>query len=143
MRDVSLVNPPDLHLIWGRVMEIFDAHTGLKEQFTPGELLIHLLNGTTYQLWVGVEDGDIEALLVTATIPYVNGNKLHIVGVAADHLLHKYIETTLSKLEQYGCIMNVDEIIFDGRPGWKRVMQKFGYRETLQMRKNVRMLTAH
>lgn len=140
--DVLLVNPPDLNQVWPRIAQIIDTYPGLREQYTLGELMIHLLNGSVYHCWVGVDDGEIEGLMITARVPYVNGAKVHIVGICGEHL-DKYLEIGLEKLERWSCLTDVSEIIFDCRPGFKRLTQKFGYHQTIQMRKNVRQLWAN
>ncbi len=141
--EVFLVNPPDLVGLWPRIAEIFHEHPGLNEQFDLSELMILLLNNNCYQLWVGVDKNEIEGMLLTALVKYNKCNKMHIVGICGENLFTKYIEIGLTKLEQYSCLMGCDEVIFDGRDEWLKPMKKFGYRQTLQMRKSVRQLLAN
>lgn len=141
--DVYLVSPGDLRMIWPRVAELFEEHPGLREQFTIDELMTYLLNASCYQLWVGVDRGEIEGIMVTGFVSHVYGNKLHIVGICGEHLFRKYIRLGLSKLEQYGAMTECSEIVFEGRDKWKKIMQKFGYVQSLQMKKNIRRLSVH
>lgn len=140
--DVFLVNPPDLVAIWPRVAEIVESYPGIREQFTLGEIMVYLTNGN-YQLWLGVDQGEIEGVMLTCVVRHNNTSKAHICGICGDHLFNKYIAIGLKKFEQWSCLMGCDEIVLDGRDKWEQVLTKFGYRRTLQMRKSVRQLLAH
>jgi hypothetical protein len=140
--EVSIVPKDCLMMVWPAVVDIYTQAPLLQEKFGPQELLTLLtVPGTGYELWTAA-DGALEGIGLTALVHGNLTNKLHIVDLYCKPLA-KYLAQGIEKLERYACLVGADEIVFDGRDGWERVMSRFGYAPKLQMRKNVRMLWAN
>lgn len=139
MAEVWLVASKDLAKYWERIVHAYVEYPGTEEVFTIEELATALLSSNT-QLWAMVDDNYIEGLIVTVLIPYPKKVVLHIASLACGDLM-KYIVDGLQRIEQYAAVIGVTEVTFDShRPGFERVMKKFGYHRTLRMHKDVRVM---
>ena len=138
--DVGRVSREQLMIVYPSLHYIFHQFDGLQETFNFTELFTLLQRGDVYECWIGYDKGNIEAFLITAIIRYEKKAVMHIVGVVGENLISKYIPRGFQKIEQYAALMGVTEIVLDGRKGWDRVLRKYGYGVTLQMRKNIKIM---
>lgn len=135
--NVWLVARDDVPLYWQKISDAFHEFEGMKNTFTLEELGVLLMTSPAYNIWLAVDDGEIEGMLVTSLIRYPHRAEMNICAIAGENL-RKYIREGLKNIEHYSIMMGVTNVAFDGRPEWERIMKRFGYKRELRMSKDIR-----
>jgi len=118
------IDPQMVGRIWFRAEDFIRAAVEKCGDWTLREITDALAEGRML-LWLIVEGADIRAAFVThVTINSKNEKVCDLIaygGTRADHL----IETVEAYASAEGC----ERVRISGRKGWRRAMEKFGYRE--------------
>lgn len=85
------------------------------------------------QLWVGIDEetNDFLVSAVTQIVPHVSG-QIHMETIltgAVANTMEKWFEESAKTLEEFGRLNGADHFIFYGRPGWRKMFKKRGYKE--------------
>lgn len=138
--DVGIVDTSYLVGIWPTLYAIMQDHPRFLEEWDAEEILHMAANPQIYQLWVCTDGMKIEAFCVTCIVRSSKISRLRIVALCGEKVIHKYLKRGMRKIEEFACIMECNEVRFTGREGWRRMFEKLGYRQVLEMRKDVRRL---
>jgi len=131
------VKSDDLENCWPIVAAAYLDFPGLEEFFSLEELADKLFQNPNYNVWLYMDKGVVEGYMVTQLMKNKRKTALHIVGCAGKDIINKYLPKTMESLEQYASMVGADEVSLEGRPGWEKVMRRYGYQRVLKMTKNV------
>ena len=131
------VKADDLEKCWPVVAAAYLDFPGLEEFFTLEELSEKLFQDPNFNVWLYMDKGVVEGYMVTKLMKNKRKTSLHIVGCAGKDIIRKYLPTTMESLEQYAAMIGADEVTLEGRPGWEKVMKRYGYQRVLKMTKDV------
>src|SRR5262249_55642090 len=91
-------------------------------------------------LWIGVDKGVIDGVVICNWEHCPRVSYYHICFLGATGL-RKYLPRGLVKIEHYACMLGAKELVMDGRPGFKRLLARYGYGDTtVRLKKNVQKL---
>ena len=123
--DAWLTNMTLFPAVWPRAAEIMTAHPkGLLDRMSITEVRARIL-ADEYELWVGLDKGQIEAVMLTSIGEFTYRRVLYMDWAGGD--LRKYGGVTLKKLELYAEAQLIDEIEIQGRPAIARMLKRAGY----------------
>lgn len=123
--DTWLTNETTFPAVWPRAAQVMvDNPRGLLDRMSISEVRARILRNE-YDLWVGLEAGVIEAVMLTSIGEYTYQRILYMDW--AGGLLRKYAKVTLEKLELYAQVQLIDEIEVQGRPAIARMLKRAGY----------------
>lgn len=91
------------------------------------EVLACLVSGD-YELWLARDNGNLDGYVICQWENHARKRRYHILHIAGDGL-RKYLTPGLRKIEYYACMCGADEVVFSGRPGWQRLLTRYGYNE--------------
>lgn len=143
MIDIGLVHPAVLPHIWGDVEDIVEEHGGeWLKTVDLGEVLALLIQ-SKLDLWVGTKDSELELVMICGWERHTKRSFYHIMWIGGKGL-YSYLKEGLEKVEQYACLTGATEVVFtEGRLGWNRVLERYGYGRTVGMKKNVQTCRRH
>lgn len=141
---IGRVSDPNLLLaIWPDVEAILEERG--KEWLkivTPREVWMGVVQ-LKWDMWIGTYDRELEMVGICAWEPHELQKYYHIIWLGGKNLA-KYMEPALRLVEQYASLQGATEVVATGRFGWMRLLKDEGYlASTVQVRKNVTMLTRH
>lgn len=142
MKAIGIVPPNEtLVAVWADVDELFKrfGEEWLEvNELTPEDLFVKFLT-QKWELWLGTDGVDLDALMVTAR----NGPELEVLFLGGEKL-DKYLLDGLCTLERFAVSCEAREISLGGRPGWEKVLEKFKYeRHGDRLRKDLVKAYAH
>lgn len=106
------------------------------------ELLATLVDNPYYGCWVGVHQGTIEAVLVV-TMSVTSKEAVVWLETANSTHFSKYIDY-ISRIEDWAYQLGASSVKFNGPPGWKRFMGRYGYEaKEYVFSKPIRKLRSH
>jgi len=123
------VTPPQLDVVWGRVLptlvEVCERHP---DQYTPDSLRARFETGD-YQLWLITEDSDLLALFVTQIYVSDAGVLIATIRICAavnDTPAAEWIGL-LSEVEDWAKAQGCVRLWMEARRGWLRSLRPAGY----------------
>ncbi len=131
------VKSDDLEQCWPVVAAAYLDFPGLEEIFTLDSLAETLFKDPNVNVWLMMDKGVVEGYMITKLTKRKSKTVLHILGIAGNHIIKKYLKVGLEELEQYASMIGAEEITLEGRPGWEKVMKRYGYQRVLKMTKDV------
>jgi hypothetical protein len=131
------VKADDMENCWPIVAAAYLDFPGLEDFFSLEELADKLFKNPDFNVWLYMDKGVVEGYMVTQLMKNKRKTALHIVGCAGKDIINKYLPKTMESLEQYASMVGADEVSLEGRPGWEKVMRRYGYQRVLKMTKNV------
>ena len=138
--EVGMVPAGMIPLVWPGVLEILQARaTEWLQTVSEEEVYNWLITGRA-DLWLGMQNCVLDGFVICQWEVHDRAKFYHVVYIAGDGL-KKYLAIGLQQLERYSCILGAKEMIFEGRPGWQRVLRRYGYAPgSVRMKKAVTQL---
>lgn len=123
--DAWLTNETTFPAVWPVAAQIMVEHPrGLLDRMSISEVRSYILR-KDFDLWVGLDGGKVEAVMLTSVRDYTYQRVLYIDWAGGN--LRKYAAVTLAKLELYAQVQQIDEIEIQGRPAIARMLKRAGY----------------
>ena len=126
-------HPDDVHKYWelfgGLILK---AMTKTQQEDYTLEGCYHRLTTNQWQLFVILNDEELESIFVTSVIPFdlcCYLNPMFLAGVDTNKVDLKFMQECIEDVAKK---FNCNKIMGGGRKGWIRVLSKFGY-EDLQL----------
>lgn len=143
MIDIGLISPPTLPYVWGDVEELVEEHGEAWLKVVELQEVLALLCKGELDLWVGTKGVELQLVMVCGWEHHAKRSFYHIMWIGGSGL-YSYIKEGLEKIEKYACMMGATEVIFtEGRMGWNRVLERYGYGPVVGMKKNVQTCWRH
>ena len=141
---IGRVADPNLFLaVWPDVERIIEARgKDWLDVVTPEEVWRGVVR-KIWDLWLGTHDRELEMVGLCGWESHDKRSFYHIIWLGG-YNLDRYMEPALRLVEQYASLAGAHEVVATGRYGWMRLLKDEGFlASTIQMRKNVTMLTRH
>ena len=98
--------------------------------FTPEYIMGRVVDGD-YQLWAGIDTGDIQFVAVTRLEYFESSEKtVCLVMWLAGKNMTDWFEQVTAEIESWAITRGCNELRIIGRPGWERVGKQEGFRKT-------------
>lgn len=107
--------------VWG-IIERFGEVWLQENELDEEELFRQLLTGQ-YDLWLAMDGEVLEGVIITQLF----AGDCYILW-AGGMYMEKYLLEGLSLFERYAVHNGTKEVKVPGRPGWKRLLEKVGYK---------------
>ena len=118
---IILVAPEDIEPIWDQVVLHLDMAMAHSEgEMSAEDFYPYLMDGQM-QLWVAINDGELDASMVTQIIPYPRKRVLRIISIAGDKM-EQWIEF-LPLIEGWALSIGCTSLECWGRKGWLKILQ--------------------
>lgn len=123
--DVFIIPPKSVNVVWEPVLAIMKKYDGGVFRFTEFELVKKMLEEDKLELWIGVDDRDIEL----AALTQVCGTKeryVELFWLGGQHF-EKYRDVGLEKMEKWAAKVGASSLVVGGRKGWTRKLKAKGF----------------
>ena len=118
---IILVAPEDIEPIWDQVVLHLDMAIAHSEGEMGAEDFYPYLMDGQMQLWVAINDGELDASMVTQIIPYPRKRVLRIISIAGDKM-EQWIEF-LPLIEGWALSIGCTSLECWGRKGWLKILK--------------------
>lgn len=138
-----LVTPTSLPHVWKKVVPLLISTEARWGHFTTLDHIYKGLLGEDLQLWVASNvDAEVFIATLTCLVTYPTMRVLRILWVGGEEI--KKVLPMLDYIELWAKAQGAREVIFEGRPGWHRLLGKRGYRLKAHLfGKDISNLTVH
>ena len=120
MTKAHLLQPEDVAYIWEDVAPMLARVTSHTEgELEPDDFIEPLTHGEM-QLWIGIEDKEIIAALITQVIPYTQKKVLRLISLAGEDF-NKF-KDFISMVESFAIRSECSSLEMWGRKGWKKLL---------------------
>jgi hypothetical protein len=124
--------------VWDAVQSLLSEKGELILSVYSEEELLHLVQSRMLDLWVGMKHGKIDGIAFCGWELHSHARYYHILH-ALGYRAQEFLPVGLPVIEHWACSFGATEVVIEGRKGWQRLLQKFGYlTPTVRLRKNVR-----
>ena len=129
-----------LVMSWGQITLYLKGKKGsFLDQWEPNQLFDELMASFDTYLWVAVDGGEIEGLMLVSFSKTPKEKLLWITGVFCDDV-RKYLPLH-KNLEQWAVMCEASAVLFEGAHAWRRLLRKLGYATpTAMVKKDLRMM---
>ena len=133
---VGIVFPEHLQAVWEQVETIVREHG--EEWLDVVELrdIVLRLSTGDLHLWLGTEEQKAELVMVCGWERHGKKSFYHILWIGGERM-KAYMEKGLPLVEEYAGLCGAEEVVFEGRDGWAKLLEPKGYEQSLMMRKDV------
>lgn len=127
---VRVIHRQALEWVWPQILEVLRAHPRnlLDGHYTEEEVYRGIFTGA-YDLWIGLsdlEEGEIEFVAFCRFEPHASYSTYRILWVGGNFAEH--LDDATEQVSRYAReVLKADKLVFCGRPGWIRKMEKFDF----------------
>lgn len=101
------------------------------------EEVFRLLCTGILDVWLAKRGKNLDGIVFCGWEVHTKVKYYHILYAFGNNM-KKHLDNALTQLEKYAYLMGAYQVVVEGRFGWKKVLEKKGYRqETVRLRKGV------
>jgi hypothetical protein len=126
MIEVSMVPAEYIDTCWKKIEHFIKKAAEYTYGRYSAENLYDMVKEGEHQLWVAYDGSDFKSAVLTNVMNYPQC-KVLCMGFCGGEELDEWIDPMLSLLKRYAKDMGCDSIEAFGRPGWSKILKKFGY----------------
>jgi hypothetical protein len=124
--------------LWPQLAKLIEEKTDWLELSSLEEMYTAMVNNFV-DVWVALEGTELQGFVICQWERYPKRSYYNIIAIAGDGL-DLYLREGLEKIERFAALIGAYEVVLQGRFGWMRKLEKFGYKQTrVQLRKNVNL----
>jgi len=129
MIEISLVPAEYVDTCWDKIENYIKNAAEYTYGRFSAEDLYRLVKADEHQLWVAFDGTDFKSAVITNIVNYPQCKSL-CMGFCGGQEVDEWIEPMLTTLKRYAKDVGCDSIEAFGRPGWAKILKKFGYQNT-------------
>lgn len=136
---VAMISSKDLVRVWPSALQIMQEHPrGILDRHQVEEIY-QMIASNQWQLWVGVEDGEVELVGICRVESYLHEQVYRLVYVGG--ALMRFQPGALQTIEMFASFIGAHRVAYDTSRSVVRLLRKTGYAErSVEMSKDVKVL---